>query len=86
MSELRTGVSLWVRGPLNPCPPVHEPRSPLLRGDGQWLGRLLLGLLRCRLLTAAAGLEEVRVNEDLPEAAFVDDPATHFLSKGKSRE
>lgn len=67
-----------------PVPLRRAPQSPLLGGDGQRLGAGLLGLLCCRrLLVAAAGLEEVRVDEDFPKTAFIDDPTTYFLSKRK---
>lgn len=56
-----------------------KPWSPLLSGDGQGLWPRPLGLLARRLL-AAARLEQVRVDEDFPKAAFVDDPTADFLS------
>lgn len=62
------------------CSLLHEPQSPLLSGDGQRRRPLLLGLLSS-LLTAAARLEEMRVDEDLPKAALVDDPTADLLSK-----
>lgn len=62
------------------CSLLHEPQSPLLSGDGQRRRPLLLGLLSSCLLTAAAGLEEMRVDEDLPKAALVDDPTANLLS------
>lgn len=63
------------------CSPLHEPQSPLLSGDGQRRRPLLLGLLSSCLLTAAARLEEMRVDEDLPKAALVDDPTADLLPK-----
>lgn len=63
-----------------PVPLLHTPQSPLLGGDGQRLWAGLLRLLRSCLLVAAARLEEVRVNEDFPKAAFIDNPTTYFLS------
>lgn len=63
------------------CSLLHEPQSPLLSGDGQRRRPLLLGLLSSCLLTAAARLEEMRVDEDLPKAALVDDPTADLLPK-----
>lgn len=62
------------------CSLLHEPQSPLLSGDGQRRRPLLLRLLSSSFLTAAARLEEMRVDEDFPKTALIDDATTYLLS------